>query len=304
MKTTSIDQRTSPISTIGTRMLRNVATAMALVGLLCGSHHRASANPVFELADGGNWDLPIVSSMNAIVQRGIYQSSGTSYNAEGKEVSGPSVTQYIGITSFIHLFSFDALPKVGFFWEVFLPVADIQLQGSIPSLSGLGDPLVALTAYMRPIPNLLLGLQNFTSIPVGSNELTSHRFENYPNIIFDYEIGRLGFDGTYGMGVFAAQHAGIDSVRSGNQLIAETAMRYQLTNMFAPFIVNTYQSQDSGTTVYSNAHIPGNHQDDLGGGVKISFSHKRWFSIYYYSSISGENTRKTNALYLKFANIF
>jgi hypothetical protein len=184
MKTASIDQPTSPISTIGTRLLRNVATAMALIGrgnitsnangavrnqrrlssfafdgqhniryrwvaaatvlfLLCGFHHGASANPVFEIADGGNWDLPIVPSLNAIIQRGVYQSGGKSYNADGKEVSGPSVTEYIGITSFVHLFSFDALPKVGFYWEVFQSVADIVLRGSIQSISGLGRYAVA-----------------------------------------------------------------------------------------------------------------------------------------------------------------
>jgi hypothetical protein len=278
--------------------------AAATTLLLSGFYLVASANPVAEIIDGASWDLPIGESANIFLQRGWYQSSGTSYNANGRAISGPSTTEYIGLPSFAHFFFYDALPKVEFYWEVFQPAVNVEPPGHAQSVSGLGDPLINLSAYVRPIPNLLLGLENLTSIPVGNSNLTSHRFEIYPHIIADYKLGPLGFDGTFGAGIFASQHNGINSVKSGNLYFAETAVRYRLNPTFEPFITNTYQTQNSGTALFNDAYIPRKHQDDIGGGTKINFSHKRWISFWYYNTIDGKNVGKTNAVYFRFVNIF
>jgi hypothetical protein len=319
MNSASINQSVNSIWSIRTGLFRRVATAIAFVGrrnitsnwlaaptilLLCGFYYAASANPVAEIIDGASWDLPIGENVNIFLQRGWYQSSGTRYNANGSAVSGPSTTEYIALPSFAHFFFYDALPKVEFYWEVFQPAVNVEPPDHAQSVSGLGDPLINLSAYVRPMPNLLLGLENLTSIPVGNSNLTSHRFEIYPHIIADYKLGKLGFDGTFGAGIFTTQHNGIESVKSGNLYFAETAVRYRLNPTFEPFITNTYQTQNSGTALLNNAYIPRNHQDDFGGGTKINFSHKRWISFWYYSTIDGKNVGKTNAVYFRFVNIF
>jgi hypothetical protein len=66
----------------------------ATILFLCDVYHCASANPLVNILDGSNWDLPIVRSVNAVVQRGVYQSSGTSYESHGKAISGPSTTAF------------------------------------------------------------------------------------------------------------------------------------------------------------------------------------------------------------------
>jgi hypothetical protein len=314
MRYDSIIQSTNPFASIGMSLFRNLATAMALVRrswmaaattlILSGFYHVASANPVVEIIDGASWDLPIGETVNIFLQRAWYQSTGTGYNASGTAVSGPSTTEYIALPSFAHFFFYDALPKVEFYWEFFQPAINVEPPGHAQNVSGLGDPLLNLSAYVRPLPNLLIGLENLTSIPVGESNLTSHRFENYPHIIFDYKLGRLGFDGTFGAGIFSAQHNGVASVKSGNLYFAETAVRYRLNRVFEPFITNTYQTQNSGTTLLNSTYIPRNNQDDFGGGTKINFSHKRWISFWYYNTVDGKNVGKTNALYLRFVNIF
>jgi hypothetical protein len=284
---------------------RSRAWIIAVTALLfSGLYHRAQANPLWELLEGADWDLPIAPSLYAIVQRGMYQSSGTSYGAGGETTSGPSTTEYLGITSFFHLFSYEALPNVGFAWEVFQPEVCVQPPGHAQSVSGLGDPLLYLSVYTRPIPNLMVGLQNFTSFPTGDSEVSSHQFENIPNIVVDYTLGRWGFDGTFGAGLFSTQHNGIDSVRSGNLYSAETALRYRVNGTFEPYVVNTYQTQNASATVITKSYIPGNHQDDVGAGVKINFTEKRWIAIWYYNTISGANVSKTNAVYFHFVNAF
>ncbi len=312
MNSASINQSVNSIWSIRPGLFRIVATAMAFVGrrnimsnwlaapailLLCGFYYAASANPVVEIIDGASWDLPIGETANIFLQRGWYQSSGTRYNANGSAISGPSTTEYIGLPN-------DALPKVEFYWEVFQPAVNVEPPDHAKSVSGLGDPLINLSAYVRPIPNLLLGLETLTSIPVGNSNLTNHRFENYPHIIADYKLGKLGFDGTFGTGIFSTQHNGINSVKSGNLYFAETALRYRLNPTFEPFITNTYQTQNSGTALLNNAYIPRNHQDDFGGGTKINFSHKRWISFWYYRTIDGKNIGETNAVYFRIVNIF
>jgi hypothetical protein len=319
MRYDSFIQSTNPISSVATSLFRNLATTVALIGrrnmtsnwladatlfAICGFYHAASANPVVEIIDGASWDLPIGETVNIFLQRGWYQSSGTHYSANGTAITGPSTVEYVGLPSFAHFFFYDALPKVEFYWEAFQPAVDVQPPGNAQSISGRGDPLFNLSAYIRPLPNLLVGLENLTSIPVGESNLTSHRFENYPHIIADYKLGQLGFDGTFGAGIFSAQHNGINSVKSGNLYLAETSVRYRLNPVLEPFITNTYQTQNSGTALLDNTYIPRNHQDDLGGGTKINFSHKRWISFWYYSTINGKNVGKTNAVYFRFVNIF
>jgi hypothetical protein len=285
--------------------VRNRTWIIAVTALLfSGLYHRAQANPLFELLEGADWNLPIVPSAYGLIQRGMYQSSGTSYGARGETTSGPSTTEYLGITSLFHVFSYEALPNVGFAWEVLQPEVSVQPPGYAQSVSGLGDPLLYMSVYTRPLPNLMVGLQSFTSFPTGDSEVSSHRFEYIPHIAVDYTLGQWGFDGTFGAALFSTQHNGIDSVRSGNQYSAETALRYRVNGTFEPYVVNTYQTQNSGTTVVTKSYIPGNHQDDVGGGVKINFTQKRWISIWYYNTISGENVSKTNAAYFQFVNLF
>src|SRR5271156_3199995 len=119
-------QSANPISSVGTSLFRNLATAMVLVGRrhmasnwlagatllsICGFYHAASANPVVEIIDAASWDLPIGETANIFLQRGWYQSSGTNYNANGTTITGPSTTEYVGLPSFAHFFFYDALPK-------------------------------------------------------------------------------------------------------------------------------------------------------------------------------------------------
>jgi hypothetical protein len=85
-------------------------------------------------------------------------------------------------------------------------VLNVQLPGQ--SITGLADPLFEIGAYFKPAPGLTLGYVNVPSIPVGSNELSSHFWSDTSLIVWNYHVGKFGFNGTFAAGFSSTQHAG------------------------------------------------------------------------------------------------
>lgn len=300
------------------RVRTGLAVAAAVTALGAAYAPAAlAANPTFAIVEPSEWDLPIVPSANVFIQTGIAQTNGSVYDGAGKSQDTQGSHLYAGVTRFAHLFSFKSLPKVGFFWEILQPEIDLEQPSSLGgSVTGLGDPLFDIAAYVKPTPNSTVGIQNLLSVPVGSNTLSNHFWEYLPDLIGDYNIGKFGFDGTLGAGIASSKHSNGADTDIGNTYYAEFTTLYHATNWVAPFLAFNYQvnepSHDAATgaqapgaaPVFSCANAGGCHEDVLGGGVKINFTPTRWLSVWYDSGISGQNTVQTNAVYFRFVNIF
>lgn len=289
-----------------------LSAGLAIAGLAIAtfSSSAVASLPPFAIVGPAEWDLPIVPSANVFIQTGIYQTNGSAYDSSGNGIKGPGGHDIHGISRFAHLFSFKALPKVGFFWEYLQPEINNQLPNGT-STTGLGDPLLDGTVYFKPTKNSTLGFQNLLSVPIGSNATSNHAWIEIPTIIADYKIGKLGFDGTLAAGIFSAARqanpvcgASKCSLSLGNFYSIQTSMRYQVLPWLAPFITNIYQIQEPGSVDATDAYIAGSHEDNFGGGVKINFTPGRWLDVWYYKALDGQNTTKENAIYFRFVNIF
>ena len=284
--------------------IRNALVSAVLVALMANSTVALAANPTFSIIGPAEWDMPIVPSANIFLQSGVIQDNNRVYNANGDTAKIPQSHIYEGISRFAHLFSYESLPKVGFAWEVLLP--EVRIEGSHMGISGMGDPMFDIAAYVRPSPNWLVGFQNIVSIPVGGSQVTNNRWVDYPSIISDVTFGKFGLDTTLGVGLPSTRHkSGEPDQTDGTMYMAEAALRYQALPWLAPFIQYNYQYNNSGHIHDANhTYIPSSRENVLGGGAKINFTPGRWLSIWYNKGISGRNTVQTNAIYLRFVNVF
>lgn len=291
------------------RVAAGALPAVLVIGLLLTSVGPAlAANPTFAIVGPAEWDLPITPSANVFMQTGVYQSNTRKCEADGtiKDITGTHT--FIGITRFAHLFSFKSMPKVGFFWEALLP--EIRIEGTGKAASGIGDPLFDFGVYYRPFRNspvhTLVGFQNILSIPVGASQVTNNYWVEYPTFITDASYGKLGFDATLGAGFPTEFHKSGEADRTiGKTYFAEAALRYQVLPWLTPFVQYNYQKNESGHIHDpNNTPLPSCREDLVGGGLKINFTHNRWLSLWYNRGISGANTVQTDAVYLRFVNIF
>jgi hypothetical protein len=163
-----------------------------------------------------------------------------------------------------------------------------------------------MLAYKRFLDNnLLLGVGNILSIPVGNNEISNHAWIDAPNIVADYKIGNFGFDGTLASAYFTQLNftcaAKTGCVQPGNLYTAEAAVRYTVAPWFVPFVSYTVQTESGTHLTGAPVTLPGSREGDLGIGARFPIEHLRWFSIWYYGGVNGSSTTKTNAVYFKFA---
>lgn len=290
------------------------ALAIAGLGLAGFSQGALAGNPTFAIVGPSEWDLPIVPSANVFIQTGIGQVSGKAWDTSGNDVKIPTTHLVAGVTRFAHLFSLDVVPNTGFFWEILVPTIAVYGKGN--SVSGFGDPLFDVTAYWKPTPQSLVGFQNIVSIPMGSNQLSNHYWEYMPSFIGDLNIGNWELDGTLGMGIASKQNVNSTQTDIGNTYYGEFAVLFHATQAIAPFVIFNYQKNDSSTDTDTGLEAPGSapvfgcaapgacHETDVGGGLKFNWSAKRWLAVWYNAGVSGSNTVRTNALYLRFVNIF
>lgn len=282
----------------------SIATLLAMT-CACGSAH--ASNPLLGIIEGENWDLPVVPSASVFIQSGMIQQNQRYYDAAGYTTRNPTGgTSVIGLTRFVHIWSFKSMPSVGFLIEVFQPEESLPI-GHGNTVSGLGDPFVHMLVYKNFFNNsLTLGVGNILSIPVGSNEVSSHAWLNAPNIVADYKVGKWGVDGTVAVGFLSKVSSGCTPqygcAEPGDIYTGNVSVRYEVTPWFVPFVGYAVQTEDRGQfTNDASLQVPGNRENDVGAGARFKMGRLRWFSIWYYRSMGGSNTTKTNAIYLKFA---
>ncbi len=306
--------RTHPLSSRHP-IVRTSLRAAAGIALAIAALPASAANPPFAIVGPTEWNLPIVPSANVFIQSFYVQNSDVAYNRNAREVAGPDAHAYVGLSRWAHLFSFKALPKVGFFWEYLQPEVDVQPSGNSNSVTGMGDPLFDFAAYIRPTDSFTIGYQNLLSVPIGNNTLSNHAWIEYPTVIFDWHpsgshwFDKFGDDGTVGAGISSTVRntacAGVgEDCNVGDTYFVQDSIRYQVTSWFAPFVDDIYQGQSSGHTEVTHTRIFGNFENDIGGGAKFNFTPKRWLAVWYLTSTAGNNTVKTKSIYFRFVNIF
>ncbi|MDE2150671.1 MAG: hypothetical protein KGJ55_12765, partial [Gammaproteobacteria bacterium] len=146
-------------------------------------------------------------------------------------------------------------------------------------------------------------------------------FDYTPNTGISW-IDRFGFDGVTGAGISSDQHrSGFDS-SIGDQYFFQTKIRYKVFPWLSPFFAFHYTATRPGDTTNrtasaaispisganvgagSTAYVPGSHEVLTGGGLEFHITPVATVNTWFIRGIDGQNTTRTNALYMNFVYVW
>lgn len=265
----------------------------------------AAEDITFGVIGPHEYDLPVdFKPFNALVQYGEYNDGLRAYDDQGRRAQGPNTDLVVGLTKYVHFWSFDKLPGVGFAYEYIQP--EVRLTGPGLKASGFGDPLTGFAVWIKPSKHSTLGVQSFASVPVGAREVTNDYWANYSSVFFDIEhpLGSIG--GDVGAIFRGNRHNGRDpDIAEGNSYHANIRTSLKTKTPFEPFLSFDWQKNDASR--YRDglglASLAG-HDVALGAGTVVTLTKKVAITARYSRSVDGRNVTGTNAAYLKFALIF
>nr|WP_228391899.1 transporter [Gluconobacter aidae] len=248
------------------------------------------------------YDLPVdFKPFNVLVQYGDGNAAGHSYDSLGnRQPKGGSHT-WAGMTKYVHFRSFDAIPHVGFAFELIQTESFALSSGQ--NWGGLGTTIVGPAAWFKPNKHSTLGIQTFMETPSGTRDSTAmHYWANLSSIIFDYEWKHFSFDGDLGSVVSSTKHRkGEHSYSAGNVFYTNLRFSWKATKMVEPFFSLDWQNTGGMHDNTSNLWVANSSSRETALGVGAMFNLTPHFSITprYSHSVEGRNTPETNAYYMK-----
>jgi len=150
------------------------------------------------------YDLPVdFKPFNVLVQYGDGNVAGNTYDSGGRRQPTGGSHTWAGMTKYVHFRSFDALPHVGFAFEVIQSESFVLAQGK--DYGGLGPTIVGPAVWFKPNAHSTFGIQTFMQTPVGTRDALSPSYwSNLSSFMFDYEWKHFSFDGDLGAIVASA----------------------------------------------------------------------------------------------------
>lgn len=288
----------------------SIFAIMTLVGIFCSGMVKESnaAGFPYGIIAPHEFNLPVdYEPFNAFVQYGLFNN-----NRRGYDGLKDSSSTLLSLSKYARFFKIDALPNVGFLWEVLLPaVSVIGDDGN----TGFADPQVGVLAWVRPIPNLMTGLEWWLQLPFGDNEFSDHAIDNIFSFVWDYQCGKFNFGGVTGITVMGDyRHAGWNYER-GESLHASIRFAYEFARNIEPWVGLDYQTSskgkakkdfggylhkvNKGDTVYRS-------YNELAAsvGLHFQFTSNLLGDVFYMRGFEGSNTLKTDAVHMKLAYVF
>lgn len=247
------------------------------------------------------YDLPLrFSPINEFVEYGYWNNNNHLFDASGAQTAGPGTNTYVGLSKFAHLFTVASMPDLG--WEVEVLVPEIRIEGSEFAASGLGDPIAGAVVWWKPSATSTLGFDSFIQAPFGNGAVSSNYWANISSFIFDYNLHRFNFDGDVGFIWPGIRHqTGVPDARPGHTWFTNLRFAYRATRVLEPFLALDYQ-HTAATEDSSGRDIADSSNQEIGVGVGAMWylAANSSFTASYNRGISGRNTVRTNAIYVRY----
>jgi len=300
--------RNSPTSNSANRRIGTSSLLAAAMAGLLASHSATKAEDItFAVIGPHEYDLPVnFQPFNVFVQYGEFQSSSQEFDSNGNVVYGPKQDLLVGLSKYVHFWTFSQLPGVGFAYEVIVPEVRVATEGA-PAADGIGDTLTGPAIWIKPTPDSTLGFQSFFTAPIGTEQVTNNYFSNNSSLFYDYQAKWFDITGNTGA-VFRSDRRGpgLDPLREGTTVFSNIRFGIKVPGPVEPFA-----GVDFGTTSGSYdlvTHTPvafsNNHDLAVGAGVMLNMRKDISLTLRYSHSVAGQNTYETNAGYLKFVYLF
>jgi hypothetical protein len=224
-------------------------------------------------------------------------------NRSAWDIGDGSSDTLTSVSKYVRFWKIKALPKVGLLTEVAIPsVGVIDDEGGV---TGFADPQIGILAWVRPLPNLMVGGEWWFHVPFGDDELSNHAFDSDLTFVWDYQLGKFNFDGSAGI-LFKGdrRHSGDDWDR-GENLHANLRFSYEFRKNIEPFFAFDWQTDSAVEDKDSDLTIARSSDEiAIGGGLHFNFTPGLIGDIWYMKGVDGRNAVKTDAVYVKVAVIF
>lgn len=289
--------------------LFHIRPAVFFLGLasLSALPHAQAADIPLAIIGPHEYDLPVdFKPFNVLVQYGDGNAAGLSYNSQGarKPVGGSHT--WAGMTKYVHFRSFDAIPHVGFAFEVIQTESYTLANGT--NYGGLGGTISGPAVWFKPNKNSTFGIQTFLQTPSGTRDsLATHYWSNLSSFMFDYEWKHFSFDGDLGAIVNMTKHVdGQHSYKPGTTFHSNLRFSWKAHRVVEPFLAFDWQNTAATRDRTVQNWIDNSSSREVAMGVGAMFTLTRSISLTtrYSHSVEGRNTPETNAYYMKFVYLW
>ncbi|WP_293972497.1 transporter [Sphingomonas sp.] len=285
---------------------RHFAPMLCVIGGIGATGTARAEDITFAVIGPHEYDLPTdgFRPFDVVVQYGEYNSGSKRYDGSGHRVAGPDTDLVVGLTKYVHFWTFDGLPDVGFAYEYIQP--EVRVTGPGVKASGFGDPLTGIATWFKPSKNSTLGFQTFVSVPIGAQQVTNDFWANYSSFFFDVQSPIASIGGDIGA-IFRGnrRNGSTPDIDEGNSYHANVRASLKTKTPVEPFVSFDWQKNQAG---YYRGGLgiasPAGHDTALGAGAMVTLSKKTSLTLRYSRSIDGRNVTGTNAAYFKFALLF
>ncbi|MFT8777098.1 MAG: transporter [Gluconacetobacter liquefaciens] len=291
------------------RRLKKNVSAGAICLLALGSVRSVHASDItFAVIGPHEYDLPVnFDPFNVLVQYGDGNAAGHSYDSSGARVPAGGSHTWTGLTKYVHFRSFEAIPNVGFAFELIQASSYVLANGQ--SYGGLGTTIPGFAAWFKPNARSTFGFQTFMESPSATRDaLASHNWTNITSFLFDYEWEHFSFDGDLGATVAATsthlrqQH----SYTTGQSFFSNLRFGWKASAAMEPFFAFDWQNTGGLYDNTFNQYVQNSSTREvaLGTGIMFNLSKKSSLTLRYAHSVEGRNVPETNAYYVKFVYLW
>lgn len=279
---------------------------LCLFAVLTFTSTAQSSDVTFSVIGPHEYALPInFESFSAFVQYGFWNNDNKAYiNGNLSDNPGPNQNTFVGFSKYVHFYSLDSIPDVGFVWQIIVP--EVSVQGDSFSVNGIADPLWGPAAWIKPSENSTLGIQIFIQTPIGDDDVSTHSWNNFTNIFGDLQLGRWNFDGHAGFGVRSDRKVtGQPDINQGVTYHANLRTAYRLSSMLEPFVALDWDTTSkSKNTETGETVIKKSDETAVGAGLMLHLSQTTSLTMRYSKSIDAKNEVATDAIYIKYAYVW
>ena len=253
------------------------------------------------------YDLPVdFKPFNVLVQYGDGNAAGSTYNSLGQHQARGGSHTWSGMTKYVHFRSFEAIPHVGFAFELIQSESYSLANGT--DYGGLGPTIVGPAAWFKPNANSTFGIQTFMQTPEGTRDATSPNYwSNISSFIFDYEWKHFSFDGDAGTVVGSTKHVkGAHSYAPGVVFYTNLRFSWKATQKLEPFVAFDWQNVKGTYDNTAKRYLDDSNSRETTLGLGLMYNISKHFSITgrYSHSLEARNTPETNAYYVKFVYLW
>jgi len=285
--------------TISRRPRRPCFPALSLLPVLLSASFFTQAQVTFDVIGPREYEMPVGldAPVNVFVQYAYYQDNQRIFDSNSdRQRAGSGSRAFVGQSKYVRFWSPENSPDVGQAFVAILPEISIR-NSRLPNqadrhVSGLADPIVGYVLYKEFTDNLILGVQTYVQIPVGTNEVSDTNWKNLSSGFWNWKLGDFTWSGDLG---FVWQSRRDDNIRPAMSLHGNHRFSYSLGARFEPFLALDHEH------IKARNGNPGARVLDGGIGLSINTYDNQAIALRYSRSISGRNHSVADAIHLKYS---